>query len=222
MELPQPGAPWASSRPAQDVLSRAPSPSHPHYGAAMLAGSSAIPGVDAAQAAMDRMACVNVLSAYKFYVDENAYEAFRDQCFWPEAEMSFLLPDGEDRVGFSSGGPFDPDMKRVRHRHDFFRAHRMQRRHFEGATTFLEQSADRIRLVQQGIVFNINSQRPPVDVVTPVIGDAIFEKRDGVWKLLRWHYACDTIADGGTEPKNLNPRMTNPAGSDQPGDGKQA
>jgi hypothetical protein len=41
--------------------------------------------LDALTALMDREAVRNVLAAYSYYVDEGAYEAFLDQCFWSDA-----------------------------------------------------------------------------------------------------------------------------------------
>lgn len=200
----KPKIPWESVRPARDDLVRVPDASHPHHGAAMLAGSTVLPSLDPLTAVMDREAVKNVIAAYSVYVDEFQYEAFWDQCFWEDATLKILLPDGEQNVGFEADMPLPVIKGRLKDRHDKFKAHHMQRRRIMGSTLFLKQSADEIHALQQALLVNVNSQRPPVDVVMPVIYEGFFEKRDGVWKIKRWIDCCDTVGDGGTEPKTLN------------------
>lgn len=165
----------------------------------------AAPSLDPVLVLMDRAAVSNVLAAYALYVDESAYESWYDQCFWPDATLKMLLPDGNGNVGFQTDTALETIKPRIKQRHDTFKAYAMQRRRIMGGTLFLEQSRESIHVLQQALLVNVNSQKPPVEVIMPIVYEGWFEKRAGVWKILRWIDRCDTVGDGGTEPKRLNP-----------------
>ena len=118
--------------------------------------------------------------------------------------MELYLPDGDGNVGFERNWGMADFRIQLKTRHDKFKAHRMQRRRLMGSILFLEQTRDTIHLIQQALLTNVNSQRPPVEVVMPIVYEAWMEKRGGVWKIKKWIDACDTVGDGGTEPKELN------------------
>lgn len=138
----------------------------------------------------DRLAVENIMAAYTFSVDEYHYDAYFD-LYWPDAKFLVREPGyGVQQVPIAKLRPAHIKL------FDRFKAKGLQRRHMMTSTYFLYQDPTRIRIVAEALMAEANKQTNQASLLTPIVYEGWFEKRGGVWKIIRWQGNLDVTSNG--------------------------
>jgi SnoaL-like domain len=137
---------------------------------------------------VDRFAIYNLLSAYSMTYD--AYDVHAHaSLFWPEAIISIKLP-GQDETSM----PVTQWFQTLPERFESFEDEGFQRRHIFGKILFLEEGEGAIHTVHNALLANVKNKKE-TSIVMSVIYEGWYEKRDDVWKIIKWRPVADASLD---------------------------
>ena len=142
----------------------------------------------------DRLAIRNLLAAYCMTYDEQMIDA-NAELFWPEAEFIVDYPDREDQIITKESW-----VRSITERFKVFREMDLQRRHVMGEVLFLDETENSIHTINNGLAISVINQKE-TSLSLSVLYETWFEKRDDVWKIVRFKIIIDGIVDVESEVK---------------------
>jgi hypothetical protein len=143
---------------------------------------------------VDRIAIRNLLAAYCMTYDEQKIDS-NAELFWPEAEFIVDYPDREDLTITKASW-----VRSITERFKVFREMDLQRRHVMGEVLFLDENENSIHTINNGLAISVINQKE-TSISLSVLYETWFEKREDIWKIVRFKIILDGIVDVESEVK---------------------
>jgi hypothetical protein len=143
---------------------------------------------------VDRIAIRNLLAAYCMTYDEQKIDPNAD-LFWPEAEFIVDYPDKEDLIITKASW-----VGSITERFKVFKEMDLQRRHIMGEVLFLDENENFIHTINNGLAISVINQKD-TSLSLSLLYETWFEKREDVWKIVRFKIILDGVVDVESEVK---------------------